>query len=34
LFPSPEFSQSRAKAVVASAEKFIEKATIILDVSE
>jgi uncharacterized protein (UPF0332 family) len=29
-----EFSQSGAKAIIASAEKFIEKATAILDVSE
>jgi len=29
-----EFSQSGAKAVIASADKFIEKAAIILDVSE
>ena len=27
-----EFSQSGAKAVIASAEKFIEKATTILDI--
>jgi uncharacterized protein (UPF0332 family) len=29
-----EFSQSGAKAVIASAEKFIEKATAILDISK
>ena len=29
-----EFSESGAKAVIASAEKFIEKAATILDVSE
>ena len=29
-----EFSQSGAKAVIASAERFIEKATAILDISE
>jgi uncharacterized protein (UPF0332 family) len=29
-----EFSQSGAKAVIASAGKFIEKATAILDISE
>jgi len=29
-----EFSQAGAKAVIASAERFIEKATVILDISE